>query len=121
MRILIVEDEHKIAQALRKGLEQERYAIDLAYTGTDGYELATGEDYDLIILDLMLPKIDGWEVLAKIKGDHKVAHIPVVVHTVLEGEDHRKRAKSLGAHAFVNKYNDSLFLAIEKIFEEAEF
>jgi DNA-binding response OmpR family regulator len=49
MRILVVEDEHKIAEALRKGLTQERYAVDLAYTGTDGYDLATSEEYDLII------------------------------------------------------------------------
>ncbi len=52
MRILIVEDEHRIANALKKGLEQERYAVDVAYNGNDGCDLASGEDYDLIILDI---------------------------------------------------------------------
>ena len=55
MRLLVVEDEHKIANSIKKGLEQERYAVDIAYTGNEGYDLASTEDYDLIILDLMLP------------------------------------------------------------------
>ncbi len=59
MRILVVEDEHRIANAIKKGLEQERYAVDIAYTGNDGFDLASTEDYDLIILDLMLPAMDG--------------------------------------------------------------
>ena len=46
MRILVVEDEHKIANSIKKGLEQESYAVDVAYTGTDGYDLASTEDYD---------------------------------------------------------------------------
>ena len=59
MRILVVEDEHRIANSIKKGLEQERYAVDLAYTGSEGYDLASTEDYDLIILDLLLPQMDG--------------------------------------------------------------
>ena len=59
MRILVVEDEHRIANSIKKGLEQEHFAVDVAYSGSDGWDLAEGEEYDLIILDLMLPGIDG--------------------------------------------------------------
>jgi len=55
MKILVVEDEHRIAQSIKKGLEQERYTVDIAYDGTDGFDLASSGDYDCIILDLMLP------------------------------------------------------------------
>lgn len=59
MKILVVEDEHLIAQSLKKGLEQEKYAVDIAFTGIEGYDLASAEEYDLILLDLMLPGMDG--------------------------------------------------------------
>lgn len=67
MRILVVEDEHKIANALKKGLEQQSYAVDLAFDGQKGFIFATTEDYDLIILDLMLPEIDGLTVCRKLR------------------------------------------------------
>ncbi len=79
MRILVVEDEHRIAEAIRKGLEQERYAVDLAYTGTDGYDLAASEEYDLIILDLMLSGMDGLVVCKKLRDDD--IHTPVLILT----------------------------------------
>ncbi len=59
MRILVVEDEHRIANAIKKGLVQERYVVDTSFSGSDGFDLATSENYDLIILDLMLPEMDG--------------------------------------------------------------
>ena len=55
MRILVVEDEHKIANSIKKGLEQESFAVDVAFDGEHGFDLAATEDYDVIILDLMLP------------------------------------------------------------------
>lgn len=60
MRILIVEDEHKIANSIKKGLEQESYAVDVAYDGSLGYDLASTEDYDVIVLDLLLWLEHGW-------------------------------------------------------------
>jgi len=62
MRILVVEDEHKIANSIKQGLEQENFAVDVSYTGSQGYDMAATEDYDLIILDLMLPGMDGIEI-----------------------------------------------------------
>lgn len=67
MKILAVEDEHRIAQSIKKGLEQEHFAVDLAYTGTDGYDLASTEDYDVIILDLMLPQMDGIAICRELR------------------------------------------------------
>ncbi len=79
MRILIVEDEHRIANSIKKGLEQENYAVDIAYTGNDGYDLASTEDYDLIILDLMLPQIDGVTLCKKLRQEK--IHTPILILT----------------------------------------
>jgi DNA-binding response OmpR family regulator len=79
MRILIVEDEHRIANAIKKGLEQERFAADVAYTGTDGYDLASTEDYDLIILDIMLPGMDGLSICRKLRQQQN--HTPILILT----------------------------------------
>lgn len=79
MRILLVEDEHKIANATKKGLEQEAFAVDVAFDGEYGYDLASTEDYDLIILDLMLPKIDGLEICRKLREEN--IHTPILILT----------------------------------------
>jgi DNA-binding response OmpR family regulator len=67
MRILIVEDERSLADVLKKGLEEEGYAVDVAYNGEDGQHLAEQEPSDLIILDIMLPLVDGMTILRKIR------------------------------------------------------
>ena len=69
MRILIIEDEHKIANSIKRGFEQEMWAADVAYDGEEGYDLASSEDYDVVVLDLMLPKMDGVEVCKKLRED----------------------------------------------------
>lgn len=79
MRILAVEDEHRIANAIKKGLEQERYAVDVCYTGSIGYDLALTEDYDAIILDLMLPGIDGVTLCRKLRKQS--IHTPILMLT----------------------------------------
>jgi DNA-binding response OmpR family regulator len=79
MRILVVEDEHRIANSIKKGLEQEKYAVDVAYTGDDGYDMAASEDYDLIILDLMLPGMDGMQICKKLREEKN--HTPILILT----------------------------------------
>lgn len=79
MKILVVEDEHRIANTIKEGLEQERYTTDVAYDGESGYDLASTEDYDIIILDLMLPKIGGLEICRKLRQEH--IHAPVLMLT----------------------------------------
>jgi len=79
MRILVVEDEHKIANSIKKGLEQESFAVDVAYDGILGYDLASTEDYDAIVLDLLLPGMDGMEVCRKLRADK--IHTPILILT----------------------------------------
>jgi DNA-binding response OmpR family regulator len=79
MRILVIEDEHKIANSIKKGLEQENFAVDVAYSGDDGYDLATGEEYDTIILDLMLPGIDGMTICKNLRSEGN--HTPILILT----------------------------------------
>jgi len=69
MRILVVEDEHKIANSIKRGFEQETWATDVAYDGEEGFDLASAEDYDAIVLDLMLPKMSGMEICKKLRAD----------------------------------------------------
>ena len=71
MRLLLVEDNQEISHSIKKGLEQDGYAVDVAYKGYKGFDLAATEDYDLIILDLMLPEIDGLEICRKLREEEK--------------------------------------------------
>ncbi len=79
MRILVVEDEHKIGSSIKRGLEQEGYAVDLAFDGEEGYDMATSESYSVIVLDLMLPKMDGMTVCKKLRNDGN--HTPILILT----------------------------------------
>lgn len=87
MRILVVEDEHKIANALKKGLEQESYQVDVVYNGNDGLDMALAENYSIIILDLMLPGIDGITICKKLRSDN--IHTPILMLTA-KGETEDK-------------------------------
>lgn len=77
MRILVIEDEQKLASAIKRALELQKYAVDVAYDGMTGHDLAIGEEIDLIILDLMLPGIDGIEFCKKIRSEG--VQIPVLM------------------------------------------
>jgi len=79
MKLLVVEGEHRIATAIKKGLEQEHYIVDIAYDGTEGYDLASSESYDAIILDLMLPGMDGVTICKSLRKDSN--HTPILMLT----------------------------------------
>jgi two-component system, OmpR family, response regulator len=102
MRILIVEDEHKIANALKTGLEQHAYAVDVAYNGDDGLSLATSEPYDLLILDIMMPgKIDGLGIVRTIRtaGDN----VPILLLTAKDKVLDRAFGLNTGADDYLVK------------------
>jgi DNA-binding response OmpR family regulator len=80
MKILVIEDEHRIANALKEGLEQESYAVDVAYDGEQGYLSASADNYDIILLDVMLPIMDGYTVCKKLRAEGN--HTPVLMLTV---------------------------------------
>jgi len=79
MRILVVEDEKKVASFIKKGLEEEHYAVDIAYDGEKGLGLAQINEYDLILLDIMLPRLDGMEVLRQIRRNG--SNMPILMLT----------------------------------------
>ncbi|MCX6732958.1 MAG: response regulator transcription factor [Candidatus Roizmanbacteria bacterium] len=101
MRILIVEDEHRIAHSLQKGLEQERFAVDIAYTGREGYDLASTEDYDLIILDLMLPGMDGISICKELRKNK--IHIPILLLTAKSQTNEKVEGLNSGADDYLTK------------------
>lgn len=101
MRILVVEDEHKIANSIKKGLEQESYAVDTAYTGNDGYDLASSENYDLLILDIMLPEISGIEITKKLREEN--IHIPILILTAKGQISDKVEGLNSGADDYLTK------------------
>ncbi len=102
MRILVVEDEHKIANAVKQGLEQHSYAVDVCYNGDDGLAMATGENYDLIILDRMLPgNVDGSGILKAIR--EKEIHTPVLFLTARSKVLDRAEGLNSGADDYLVK------------------
>jgi DNA-binding response OmpR family regulator len=101
MRILVIEDEHKIANSIKKGLEQEGYAADVSYDGEEGYDLAASEYYDVIILDLMLPKMDGLEVCKKLRTEGN--HTPILILTAKGEVDDKVTGLNSGADDYLAK------------------
>lgn len=102
MRILLIEDEHKIARALKKALEQESYAVDIAYDGDDGYAMATTEPYDAAIIDRMLPgDYDGMSIV-KAMRDKKI-HTPVLMLTALGSVKNKAEGLDNGADDYLVK------------------
>ena len=100
MRILIVEDEAKLADYLHKGLTENGYVVDLARTGIDGKHLAVEGEYDLVLLDLMLPGIDGFGVLAALR---KEKNTPVLMLTARDKVEDRVKGLQGGADDYLVK------------------
>ena len=101
MRILVVEDEHKIAGSIKKGLELGSYAVDVAYDGEEGYNMALGQYYDAIILDLLLPHMDGIEVCRKLR-DKKI-HTPILMLTAKGQLEEKIEGLNSGADDYLVK------------------
>jgi DNA-binding response OmpR family regulator len=79
MKILVVDDEHKIASSVKKGLEQESFIVDVAFDGEAGFDLASSEEYNVIILDVMMPKMTGFEICQKLREQNN--HVPILLLT----------------------------------------
>lgn len=102
MRVLVVEDEHKIARALGKALEQETYAVDIAYDGDEGYAMATTEPYDIAIIDRMIPgEYDGIGIV-KAMREAKI-HTPVLFLSALDSIQERTKGLDAGADDYLVK------------------
>ena len=101
MRVLIVEDEKKVSNFLRQALEEERYAVDQAFDGEDGLSLAEAYDYDLLILDLMLPRRDGINLLEEIR--RRGRRTPVLVLTAKDSVADKVKSFNAGGDDYLTK------------------
>ncbi len=101
MKILIVEDEPKTGDYLRQGLTEAGFVADLARNGPDGLHLALSEDYDLLVLDVMLPGLDGWQVLRELRQAGR--HMPVLFLTARDQVEDRVKGLELGADDYLVK------------------
>ena len=101
MRILIVEDEKKVAAFIKKGLEEETYAVDIAIDGEEGLHLGEQNPYDLIILDLMLPKINGLDILSRLRA--KKIETPILLLTAKDSVEDKVEGLNQGADDYLTK------------------
>jgi DNA-binding response OmpR family regulator len=101
MRILVIEDEDEVSRFLTRGLTAERFAVDTARDGKSGWELAQTHQYDLIILDLMLPQLSGGEVLRKIRRAN--SQVPVLVLTARDSLGDKVEHFEAGADDYLTK------------------
>jgi DNA-binding response OmpR family regulator len=101
MKILVVEDDHKIATSIKKGFEQESWVCDIAFDGEDGYDLAVSETYDVIVLDLMLPKMDGISISKSLRNQN--IHTPILMLTAKGEVDDKVLGLNSGADDYLVK------------------
>lgn len=101
MRLLVVEDERRLANIIKKGLEEEGFAVDVAYDGEEGQYLAESETYDLIVLDIMLPKIDGLTLCRELRA--KNINTPVLMLTAKSEVEDKVKGLDSGADDYMTK------------------
>ncbi|MGH8231376.1 MAG: response regulator transcription factor [Steroidobacteraceae bacterium] len=101
MRLLIVEDDPKLAEFVARGLRAERFAVDIAADGLDGQRMLDSYQYDLLILDLMLPKLSGGELLRRVRRTQST--LPVLVLTARDSTDDKVRHFEAGADDYLTK------------------
>lgn len=114
-KILFIEDESALQKTFDDILAQEGYEMVSAMDGEEGLRLAKIEKPDLILLDLILPKVHGFEVLKQLKEDKETSDIPIIVLTNLEGTGDVEKALELGATTYLVKANYSLEEVLQKI------
>src|SRR3989338_7378351 len=101
MRILVVDDEHRLANSVKKGLAEEGFAVDVAYDGEEGQYMAETEEYDLIVLDVMLPKVDGVTVCKELRS--KNIKTPIIMLTAKSNIEDRIAGLDCGADDYLTK------------------
>ncbi|MBI4248311.1 MAG: response regulator [Elusimicrobia bacterium] len=101
--ILVVEDEPATREVLRRALEQEGYRVCLASDGEEAVEMLRRESTDVILLDLVLPGINGWEFCRAVRGEPALAHIPIIIITAKDSPAYQQKAFDLGANDYILK------------------
>jgi DNA-binding response OmpR family regulator len=101
MRLLVVEDDERLADALKRGLEAESFAVDVAHTGTDGHWMASNVEYDVILLDIMLPGMNGQKLCRTLREQGITT--PILMLTAKDGELDEAESLDIGADDFLSK------------------
>ena len=101
--VLLIDDEPDIRKTLGRRLEQEGFGVLLAASGEEGFRVATEQQPDLVLLDIMMPKMKGRDVCARLKAEPSTAHIPVIFLTALGLPDHVKAGLDMGAEDYLVK------------------
>lgn len=114
-KILLIEDEAALQETLGRVLKKEGYEVVAALDGEIGLKLAKSQKLDLILLDLILPKIDGFELLGKLKENSETKDIPIIILTNLERMEDVGKAMELGAKTYLVKANYTLKEVVEKV------
>jgi heavy metal response regulator len=101
VRILVIEDEKKVAEFIRRGLREEGYAVDIAHDGNEGLYMAMNAEYDLILLDVMLPRMDGFDVCTRVRSEG--LHVPILMLTAKDGVRYKVKGLDAGADDYLTK------------------
>lgn len=101
MKVLIIEDDRKISSFVQKGLKEQGYVVDSCHDGDEGYDMACGESYDVILLDIMLPGRDGLSILRALREEKNT--VPIILLTARSGLDERVEGLNLGADDYLAK------------------
>jgi DNA-binding response OmpR family regulator len=101
MRILVVEDEQKMARLLKKGLEEEKHSVTVAHDGLEGFELSCDYTFDVIILDVMLPAMSGFEIARRLRQSDR--HVPIIMLTARDAVPDIVKGLNLGADDYLTK------------------
>lgn len=103
MRLLIAEDELDLAEALTVFFEKNQFSVDAVHNGQDAYDYALSGDYDALILDVMMPKMDGWQTLKYIRNNDKIKTIPIIMITAVNEESKQIMGLKTGADDYITK------------------
>ncbi|MBN8706456.1 MAG: response regulator, partial [Bacteroidetes bacterium] len=103
IRVLCADDSVSIRKYVESLLKREEYEVVTAQDGAEAYDLAEKSKYDLIMTDLEMPKMHGYELISALRSKSQFNSIPIVILTARSGEKHRRRGLELGANAFLNK------------------
>ena len=114
-KIVIVEDEEALARVLKEKFESEDFTVELAMDGKVALPIIQKTQPDLVLLDLMLPKRDGIDILKDIKSDRELEHLPVIVLSNLDGDEDIKQAIALGAKDYFVKSQHPIKEVVEKV------
>jgi two-component system alkaline phosphatase synthesis response regulator PhoP len=112
-KILVVDDEEHIVMILKDSLEFSGFQVVTAYDGLEALERVEKDKPDLIVLDIGMPKLDGWEVCKRLKSDEKTKSIPIIILTAYAQTSDQRKGAQLGADRFISKPCDLTYLVEE--------